>query len=81
MCSGSWGGGSGGCFQISDLRIHNMHVLAPVLSGEPKKVRSQPALPSLRSLSFQRHLLYFHISKREKCFPEDNREGFLLGGT
>lgn len=66
MCSGSWGGGSGGRFQMSVLRIHSMHVFTPVLSREPKKVRSQPALPSLRSLSFQRHLLYFsHIRKRK----------------
>ena len=52
-----------------------MHVLALVLPEEPPKVRSQPAPPSLRSLSFQRHLLYFHISEKETCFPEDNREG------
>ena len=52
-----------------------MHVLAPVLPEEPPKVRSQPAPPSLRSLSFQRHLLYFHISEKETCFPEDNGEG------
>ena len=52
-----------------------MHVLALVLPEEPPKVRSQPAPPSLRSLSFQRHLLYFHVSEKETCFPEDNGEG------
>ena len=51
-----------------------MHVLALVLPEEPPKVRSQPAPPSLRSLSFQRHLLYFHISEKETCFPEDNKD-------
>lgn len=81
MCSGSSGGDGGGCFSISILMTHNMHVLTPVLSGEPPKVRSQPELPSPRILSFQRHLLYFHVSEKEKCFPEDNREGVLLGGT
>lgn len=46
-----------------------------VLSGEPRKVSSQPAPSSLRSASFQRHALSFHVSEKEKCFPEDNGEG------
>lgn len=35
MCSGSWAGGGGADFRISVLTIHNMHLLTPVLSGEP----------------------------------------------
>lgn len=54
------------CFEV-----HRMHVL----SGEPRKVSSQPAPSSLRRASFQRHALSFHVSEKEKCFPEDNGEG------
>ena len=83
MCALVLGGGSsGGCFQISVLRIHSLHVLAPVLSGEPKKVRSQPAPPSLRNLSFQRHFFFVfsHTQKRKSVFLKITGRGFFLEG-
>lgn len=48
------------------FKMHNVCVSAPVLSGEPPKVRSQPAPPPPSSLSFQRHLLYFFTYQKKK---------------
>lgn len=75
MCALVLGGGSsGGCFQISVLRIHSLHVLvspSPVWGAQKGQVTTCTAFtekPLISKALFFFFFLYFHIPQREKVF-------------
>lgn len=59
-------GGSGGCFEISVLRIHSMHVLAPSLVwGAQKGQVTTCAAFTEKPLISKAFIVFSHIPKRK----------------